>query len=90
MGKPSDSELECALAEAGRLREAGEDRHFLGKALLNCHYQQAFLLEVLHAAEDYLHSGLAEREHTRLKLAIEKARAIDQHTAHREEETLGL
>ena len=90
MGKPTASELECALAEARRLRESGEDEHFLGKALLNCHYQQTFLLEVLRAAENYLRSGLAESEHTRLQLAIDKARAVDQRTAHREGETLGL
>ena len=90
MGKPTATELEAALSEAKRLRESGEDKHWLGKALLNCHYQTGFLLEVLHAAEDYLHSGLAEREHTRLQLAIEKARKIDDRSAHRSRETIGL
>ena len=90
MGKPTDQELEIALTEAKRLRESGEDAHFIGKALLNCHYQMSFLLDVLHAAETYLHSGLAEREHTRLQLAIDKARQIDDRGSHREQGTLGL
>jgi hypothetical protein len=90
MGKPTDQELEVALNEARRLRENGEDSHFLGKALLNFHYQNAFLLDVLHAAERYLHSGLAEQEHTRLQRAINKAREIDDYTAHRQHESLGL
>lgn len=90
MGKPTDQELEIALTEAKRLRESGEDAHFIGKALLNCHYQMSFLLDVLHAAETYLHSGLAEREHTRLQLAIDKARQIDDRGSHREQGTMGL
>jgi len=90
MGKPSDQELETALTEARRLRESGEDTRFLGKALLNCHYQKGFLLEVLHAAEHYLRSGMAEAEHTRLVRAIDKARQADARSAHREQETIGL
>ena len=49
-----------------------------------------FLLDVLQAAETYLHSGLAEHEHTRLLLAIEKARNIDDRASHREHGTMGL
>ena len=33
--------------EAKRLRESGEDDNHLGKALLNCHYQNRYLIEVL-------------------------------------------
>ena len=90
MGKPTEKELDTALTEAKRLRESGEDTHFIGKALLNCHYQSAFLLEVLHAAEKYFHSGMAEQEHTRLQLAIDKARAVDDRSSHREQEITGL
>ncbi len=90
MGKPSDQELETALAEAKHLRESGQDSHFIGKALLNCHYRQTYLLQVLHAAERYLHSGMADTEHTRLLLAIEKVREVDDRDTHREQETLGL
>lgn len=90
MGKPTDRELQTALTEAKRLRESGEDSCFLGKALLNCQYQHSHLLDVLRAAEQYLHSGLAEQEHTRLLRAIDKARAIDNRDARREQETIGL
>lgn len=90
MGTPTSNELQTALAEAKRLREAGEDTHFVAKALLNCHYRMSFLLDVLHAAEAYLHSGLAAQEHTRLQLAIEKARQIDDRGSHREHGTMGL
>jgi hypothetical protein len=90
MGKPTNQQRETALTEAKRLRESGEDAHFLGKTLLNCHYQNQFLLDVLHAAEHYLHSGMAESEHTRLLRAIDKARQADDRSAHREAETVGL
>lgn len=90
MGQPTENELETALSEAKRLRESGEDSHFIGKALLNCHYRMTFLLEVLHAVETYLHSGLAEQEHTRLQLAIDKVRHIDDRGSHREHGTMGL
>lgn len=90
MGKPTEKELETALTEAKRLRESGGDTCFLGKALLNCQYQKRYLLEVLHAAESYFRSGMAEQEHIRLQQAIEKARAIDERSAHRQHDALGL
>jgi hypothetical protein len=90
MGKPTDQELETALTEAKRLRESGEDSRFLGKALLNCHYQHSCLLDVLHAAERYFHSGMAEQEHSRLLRAIDKAREMDDRDSRRERETIGL
>jgi hypothetical protein len=90
MAKPTDQELETALNEAKRMRESGEDVHFLGKALLNCHYQNGFLQDVLRAAEHYLRSGMAEAEHTRLLRAIDKARQVDARSAHREQEFIGL
>jgi hypothetical protein len=90
MAKPSKDELETALNEAKRLRESGQDSHFIAKALLNSHYQNSYLLDVLHAAEHFLHSGMAEMEHTRLQRAIEKAREIDDRSAHREHQSIGL
>lgn len=90
MSKPTEQEMTIALAEAKRLRESGEDTHHMAKALLNCDYQARFLLDVLHAAEKYLHSGMAEREHTLLIRAIDKARQIDDYSSHRGHETTGL
>ena len=90
MSKPTEQQLETALEEAKRMRESGHDAHFVAKALLNCHYQNSYLLAVLHAAENYLRSGLAEMEHTRLQKAIDKARAIDERSSFREHEDIGL
>jgi hypothetical protein len=45
---------------------------------------------VLHAAEAYLHSGLAETEHTQLIRAIEQARAVDERGSYKEPAALGL
>ena len=39
MGMPTEAELREALAEAARMREQGEDRHHLAKALLNLEYR---------------------------------------------------
>jgi hypothetical protein len=90
MAKPTEQELAAALEEAQRMREGGEDPHCVAKALLNLHYQSGFLISVLHAAEKYLQSGLAEREHAELIRAIDKFRAVDDIDAHRERSTLGL
>ncbi len=90
MGTPTEEELDEALKEAQRMREQGEDPHHVAKALLNLDYRNGFLINVLHAAENYLNSGMAEREHTQLVKAIEKARAADDLGAHRERPALGL
>jgi hypothetical protein len=90
MSKPTEQELKQALNAAGRMRETGNDPDFIAKALLNCHYLNGYLLEVMHAAEEYIRSGLAEREHTRLLKAIEKGRAADDRSARVERPDLGL
>lgn len=71
MGKPTEEELKTALAEAARMREHGEDPHFLAKSLLNLNYRLKHLEHVLQASERYLHSGLAEHNHAELVRAIE-------------------
>lgn len=90
MGKPTEEELGKALKEAQRMREQGEDLHHVAKALLNLNYQNGFLTNVLHAVENYLQSGMAEREHAKLVMAIEKARSVDDLGAYRERPALGL
>jgi len=90
MAKPTQEELELALTEAKLMRERGEDPCYLAKALLNCHYQSSFLREVMHAAQEYLHSGQTEAGHTRLVRAIEKARQVDDRDSHIERPSLGL
>ena len=73
MAKPTPEELDVAIKEAIRLRENGEDEHFLGKSLLNHNYRLQLLEDVLTKAKLYLHSGHSSREHTLLVKAIEKA-----------------
>jgi len=90
MGKPTEEELGVALKEAQRMREQGEDPHHVAKALLNLNYRNGFLIGVLHAAENYLQSGMAEKEHTQLVIALDKAREADDLGAHRERPALGL
>lgn len=85
MGVPTEQELKQALGEAARLREQGEDPHYLAKTLLNHHYRIEKLEKVLHAAEVYLHSGHGGHEHSLLLRAIETAKQAstdaDQHDA---------
>ncbi|KPK40151.1 MAG: hypothetical protein AMJ69_03535 [Gammaproteobacteria bacterium SG8_47] len=86
MGKPKKQELETALDAAKRLRETGQDKYFLGKALLNLHYRMSFLEKVMEVADRYLHSGLSEQEHTRLMRAIEAAKRADARSSGEEEQ----
>jgi len=88
--KPSTEELATALAEAQRMREHGEDNLHLAKALLNLNYRQRYYDALLHAVECYVRSGQAEHEHTLLLKSIEKVRQIDERSAGREHEDLGL
>lgn len=82
MGKPTDEELKSALAEAARMREQGEDPHFVAKALLNLDYRFGHLEQVLRATERYLHSGLAEHNHAELIRAIEAYKRVETRGGH--------
>ena len=90
MSKPTQEELEMALATAKMMREQGDDPCYVAKALLNCHYQSSFLREVLQAAQEYLRAGHSESTHTRLLRAVEKAREVDDRGTHVERPSLGL
>jgi len=90
MSMPSKEELEQALAEAGRMREQGDDPHYIAKALLNLNYQNEQLKHVLAAAELYINSGMAVTEHQKLKRAIEEARNAVNRTGAIEHESFGL
>lgn len=90
MGKPSEIELKSALDEASRMREQGEDPHFVAKTLLNTYYRNKYLEKVLHAAEHYLHSGQAVHEHSQLVKAIDEYHSIEKRTAGEDDENLLL
>ena len=78
MGKPTAEELKAALAEAARMREHGEDPHWLGKSLLNLNYRIRYLEDVMHKANLYLHSGEGAVEHAELVTAIDHAKTASE------------
>ena len=78
MGIPTDSELKMALAEAGRMRESGEDPHHVAKALLNQHYQLGHLEHLYDALQHYIHSGQTETAHSNLLVSMERYRSISK------------
>lgn len=81
MGKPTEDELKKALEEVSRMREQGDDPHFVAKSLLNIYYRFHLLEKVLHATELYLHSGHAAHEHSILIKAINEYHAKEKRTA---------
>lgn len=90
MSMPSKEELEVALAEAGRMREQGEDPKFVAKALLNSNYQVEQLSHVLAAVELYFRSGMAVTEHQKLKKAVATAKVAIDRSGSLEHESFGL
>ena len=90
MGKPTEDELKQALNEVSRMREQGDDPHFVAKSLLNIHYRFKLLENVLYAAEHYLHSGQAVHEHTVLVKAINDYHAKEKRSAGEDEDTMAL
>jgi len=78
MGKPTEDELADALAEAARMREQGEDPHFLAKSLLNLNYRIRILQRVLQTADTFLHYGQEAKLHTELLRAIEEAKRVEK------------
>ena len=90
MGKPTREQYEEALQEAGRMREHGEDPHFIAKSLLNLEYRYKYLERVLQAARRYLHSGQGIEEHRKLVRCIDDALEAESRTAGEEPEDFGL
>ena len=90
MSKPTKEELDRALVVAKMMRESGNDPDFVAKSLLSHNYRLGYLEAVYEAVEHYLHSGLAEREHTVLLRTLEKARGSEERTSGGEHTELGL
>lgn len=89
MGKPTDEELQIALTEAARMREQGEDPHYIAKALLNLNYRIKYLEDVMRAAELYTHSGMGSTEHLKLVSAIKTYHALEQRSAGMDQHPAG-
>jgi hypothetical protein len=85
MGKPTEEELNHALAKAAEMREHGEDPDFIAKSLLNLNYRFGVWQKVVEALKRYLHSGQASTEHARLVTALREAERREAENAHEHE-----
>ena len=90
MTRPSEKELESALAMAAQLCDENNDPHLIAKSLLSEHYRAEYLQEVFLAADRYINHGMAETERTHLIRAIEKARNMETHSTHQNRDDFGL
>ncbi len=79
MGTPTAEELSTALKEAGRMREQGEDPHFIAKSLLNHHFRLRHLEHVHDAVICYMRSGTDQAEHSKLVRVLEEYRRAMEH-----------
>jgi len=88
--KPSDDQRAAAIAEAERLRAAGEDAHFLARTLLYQRDRLQHLEEVFRLTERLVRFGQDEHEHALLVKALEAARQAEAAAQGREAGELGL
>lgn len=79
MGRPTKEELAEALAEAGRMREQGEDPKHVAKSLLNHEFRLKLLEQLYEQVEHYVRSGQSSTEHSKLTLLMEKIRSEERH-----------
>ena len=79
MGRPTREELAEALAEAGRMREQGEDPHHVAKCLLNHEYRLKLLEQLYDQVQHYIHSGQSSIEHSKLTRLLTKLESEDRH-----------
>jgi hypothetical protein len=90
MLKPTDEELQVALAEAGRMREQDADPHHLARSLRYLEHRVRLLEAVHQAATDYLRFGQEEHHHAILVNAIEAARDAERQDDGPATDALGL
>lgn len=91
MSKPTPEQLRLALTEAVRLRESGEDHHYLGKSLLNLNYRIDILEKVLEASDRYLHFGEDIHARAHLLKTLETAKTLLARSQNSDsEENMGL
>ena len=90
MLRASPDEVKEAIEYAQTLREQGKDQHHLVKVLLDYHERLGPLLKVFHASQRYLHSGLAEHEHTLLLKTLEETHRSEAQREHQDHTDLSL
>ena len=79
MGRPTHDELADALAEAGRMREQGEDPHHIAKCLLNHEYRLKYLAQLYEQVQHYMRSGQSSTEHSKLTRLLDKIESEERH-----------
>lgn len=73
MGKPTDTELQQAIAAAIAMRESGHDADHVAKALLSLNYRMQKMEKLLEATKRYLHAGQNATDHRTLLQAVQAA-----------------
>ncbi|GLQ32008.1 hypothetical protein [Litoribrevibacter albus] len=77
MSTPTREQLSIALETAAKMREQGEDPHFMAKSLLSLNYRFTELEHVYEALEHFLNSGQAAEAHSALIKAVEHFREVE-------------
>lgn len=91
MARPSAEEMHTALTVAREMRARNEDPYGLARCFDYLHERNVHLEKVFEQVEHFLRSGMAEREHTRLMLVLDKAREAEHRWVHEDEDgSLGL
>ncbi len=91
MSRPTAEEFQTALSAAREMRARGEDPYGLARCFDYLHHRNLHLEAVFEQVERYLHSGMAESEHTRLMRVLEQAREAEHRWVHEDpDEPLGL
>jgi hypothetical protein len=90
MTRPSENELESAIAIAEQMCDENNDPDLIAKSLLSEHYRAEYLQEVFSAADRYINHGMAESERTHLLRTIEKAKEMEDHSTRQNREDFGL
>lgn len=74
MKRPTEAQLEQALAAAKRMLEHGIDPHYVAHTLLYLQARNRRLEEVLRRTDRYLRFGMAERELSQLRQLVDRMR----------------
>ena len=90
MGKPTEQQLQQAIATAISMREEGHDPHNVAKALLNNQYRLDHLEQVFKLTEHYLKAGQDEQIHARLVRAIEHYHQLEDRASSVDHLKFGL
>jgi hypothetical protein len=90
MTRPTEDELNSALAMAAQMRDKDLDPFLIAKSLLSENYRARCLQEVLVAADRYINMGMADSERTQLIRAIKKAKEMEAYSTHQRQDDFGL